>query len=103
MIKEPATADLPLKPALPARLPVAGGSARPYILLSIAAAVITISLKVSAFLLTDPGGFFSDAAESLITLVAGVAARAAVRGAERPADAEHRYGHTKAEYFSSGL
>jgi cation diffusion facilitator family transporter len=83
--------------------PGAGQSARAFILLSIGAAVITITLKVGAFLLTDSVGLFSDAAESLINLVAAVAALAALTVAERPPDAEHRYGHTKAEYFSSGL
>src|SRR4051812_24554617 len=77
-----------------------GGSARPYILLSIGAAVLTISLKFGAFLLTDSVGLFSDAAESVINLVAAVAALAAVTVAERPPDAAHRYGYTKAEYFS---
>ena len=71
--------------------------------MSIAAAVLTISLKFRAYLLTDSVGLFSDAAESVINLVAAVAALAAVTVAERPPDAEHRYGHTKAEYFSSGL
>ena len=81
----------PVLPAAPAPRPsLAGGSARPYILLSIGAAVLTISLKMAAFLLTDSVGLFSDAAESLINLVAAVAAFAAVTVAERPADAEHR-------------
>src|SRR5690242_20730259 len=80
--------------------PLAGtgfGSARSFMLLSVAAAVVTIGLKLTAFLLTDSVGLFSDAAESLINLIAALAALAALTVAERPADAEHAYGHTKAE------
>ena len=79
------------------------GSARSFMLLSVAAAVVTIGLKLGAFLLTDSVGLFSDAAESLINLIAALAALVALTVAERPADAEHAYGHTKAEYFSSAL
>ena len=100
----PARPGTTIPPSAAAAHPLpGGGSARPFILLSIGAAVLTISLKIGAFLLTDSVGLFSDAAESLINLVAAVAALAAVTVAERPPDAEHRYGHTKAEYFSSGL
>jgi cation diffusion facilitator family transporter len=78
-------------------------SPRSYVVLSIAAAVITIALKLTAFLLTDSVGLFSDAAESVINLIAALAAFWALTVAVRPPDEEHAYGHTKAEYFSSGL
>lgn len=78
-------------------------SPRTYILLSIAAAVITIVLKFGAFLLTGSVGLFSDAAESVINLVAALVAFWMLTVAARPPDEEHAYGHTKAEYFSSGL
>ena len=45
----------------------------------------------------------SDALESLVNLVAALAALVALWVAARPADKEHTYGHTKAEYFSSGF
>lgn len=45
----------------------------------------------------------SDALESLVNLVAAVVALRALSVASRPADEEHAYGHTKAEYFSSGF
>jgi len=79
------------------------GSARRYAVLSIAAAVITIGLKLGAYLLTGSVGLFSDAAESLVNLVAAVAALWALIYAARPPDEEHAFGHNKAEYFSSGL
>ena len=71
--------------------------------LSIIAAVVTIALKVGAYLLTGSVGLFSDAAESSINLVAAVGAFLALGTAARPPDEEHAYGHTKAEYFSSAL
>jgi cation diffusion facilitator family transporter len=79
------------------------GSARRYAVLSIAAAVITIGLKLGAYLLTGSVGLFSDAAESVVNLVAAVAALWALLYAARPPDEEHAFGHNKAEYFSSGL
>jgi cation diffusion facilitator family transporter len=71
--------------------------------LSIAAAVATISLKTVAWLLTGSVGLLSDAAESVVNLVAAVVAMAALRWATKPADEEHAYGHAKAEYFSAGF
>ena len=81
----------------------AGGSPRRYAMLSIAAAVLTIGLKLGAYLLTGSVGLFSDAAESVVNLVAAVAALWALIYASRPPDEEHAFGHNKAEYFSSGL
>jgi cation diffusion facilitator family transporter len=51
-----------------------GRSARRYAVLSIAAAVTTIGLKLGAYYLTGSVGLFSDAAESVVNLVAAVAA-----------------------------
>jgi cation diffusion facilitator family transporter len=69
--------------------------------LSICAAVVTISLKLAAYLITDSVGLLSDAAESVVNLVAAVVALIALTVAARPPDAEHQFGHTKAEYFSA--
>ena len=82
---------------------VGGWSARSYALLSIGAAVVTIGLKFGAFLLTGSVGLFSDAAESVVNLVAAVTALWALTLAARPPDEEHAFGHNKAEYFSSGM
>jgi len=80
-----------------------GGVARRYAWLSIAAAVVTIGLKLGAYYLTGSVGLFSDAAESVVNLVAALAALWALTLAMRPPDEEHAFGHNKAEYFSSGL
>src|SRR6476646_7284764 len=71
--------------------------------LSIAAALVTIALKVSAYQLTGSVGLLSDAAESLVNLVAAVVALIALRVAARPADEKHQFGHGKAEYFSAAI
>jgi cation diffusion facilitator family transporter len=74
-----------------------------YAWLSIGAAVVTIALKSGAYLLTDSVGLLSDAAESLVNLVAAIVALVALHVAARPADDNHHSGHGKAEYFSAGL
>lgn len=89
--------------------PDEGGAAAPpdrrrltrYAWLSVATAVATISLKAGAFLLTGSVGLLSDAAESVVNLVAAVVALIALTVAARPADPRHPFGHAKAEYFSA--
>ena len=71
--------------------------------LSIAAALVTITLKTVAWQLTGSVGLLSDAAESVVNLVAAVAVLIALRVAAMPADKNHHFGHAKAEYFSAAL
>jgi cation diffusion facilitator family transporter len=71
--------------------------------LSIGAAVLTIALKTVAYFLTGSVGLLSDALESIVNLVGGLMALAMLTIAARPADEDHAYGHSKAEYFSSGV
>jgi cation diffusion facilitator family transporter len=77
--------------------------ARSYAFLSIGAAIITITLKFGAYFLTNSVGLLSDAIESIVNLVAALVALWALTRAAQPADATHPFGHSKAEYFSSGL
>ena len=70
--------------------------------LSIGTAVLTISLKAVAYLLTGSVGLLSDALESGVNLVAAIMALVALTIAAQPPDDQHAYGHAKAEYFSSG-
>jgi cation diffusion facilitator family transporter len=74
-----------------------------YAWLSIAAALLTIGLKSTAYLLTGSVGLLSDAIESLVNLVAAAVVLVVLRIAMAPPDEEHEFGHGKAEYFSSGL
>jgi cation diffusion facilitator family transporter len=71
--------------------------------LSIAAAVVTITLKFVAWRITGSVGLLSDAAESVVNLVAAVAVLIALKVAAMPADKNHHFGHTKAEYFSAAV
>jgi len=71
--------------------------------LAIAAAVVTIALKVAAYLITGSVGLLSDAAESVVNLVAAFVALIALHVAAKPADDDHHYGHSKAEYFSAAV
>lgn len=76
---------------------------RRFAVASIAAAVLTIGLKLAAYFITGSVAILSDALESLVNLAAAVVALAALWVAALPADEEHAYGHSKAEYLSSGF
>lgn len=62
-----------------------------------------MGLKSSAWLLTGSVGFLSDAAESVVNLVAAIVALIVLHLAAQPPDEEHEYGHGKAEYFAAGV
>jgi cation diffusion facilitator family transporter len=89
----------------PAPAAVAGTTDSPtrYAALSVAAAVATIALKTAAWALTGSVGLLSDALESLVNLAGAVMALWMLRIATRPADEDHAYGHSKAEYFASAF
>jgi cation diffusion facilitator family transporter len=74
-----------------------------YAWLSIAAAVVTISMKSSAYFLTGSVGLLSDALESMVNLAAAVVALLVLMLITRPANDEFTFGYSKAEYFSSGF
>lgn len=80
-----------------------GESPARFAALSVVAAVATIALKTVAWALTGSVGLLSDAAESLVNLAGAVMALWMLRVAARPADEEHAYGHSKAEYFASAF
>ena len=70
---------------------------------SVIVAVTVLALKFVAWWLTGSVALFADALESVVNVAAALAALAAVRVSSRPADANHPYGHHKAEYFSAVL
>lgn len=72
-----------------------------FMYLSVAASVATIILKSLAAYLTGSVGLLSDALESVINLVAAVIGIGTLKLASRPPDAEHNFGHGRAEYFSA--
>jgi cation diffusion facilitator family transporter len=71
--------------------------------LSIAAAIATITLKTIAWQVTSSVGLLSDAVESIVNLVAAIAVLIALKVAAMPADKNHHFGHSKAEYFSAAI
>jgi len=84
------------------RSPMIDRSVLRFAWLSIAAALATMGLKAVAWAVTGSVGLLSDALESLVNLAGALMALAMLRIASRPADEDHPYGHSKAEYFSSG-
>lgn len=67
---------------------------------SIAVGVAVLALKFVAWWLTGSVALWSDALESLVNVATAVAAYAAIRYAAIPPDANHPFGHAKAEYFA---
>ncbi len=76
---------------------------RRLLMASVVVAVMTITLKTGAWWVTGSVGLLSDAMESFVNLASAIFALVMVTVAAQPPDAEHPYGHHKAEYFSSGF
>ena len=76
---------------------------RNFALLSIIAAVATITLKALAWWLTGSVGLLSDALEGTVNLAGAIVLLVVLGIAALPPDEEHAYGYTKAEYFASGF
>src|SRR5437870_713103 len=72
-------------------------------ILSLVTSVILLVAKFWAFRLTNSQAVFSDAMESIVNVVAAGLAVWVVRYARQPADADHPYGHGKAEFFSAAF
>ncbi|MGL4636362.1 MAG: cation diffusion facilitator family transporter [Beijerinckiaceae bacterium] len=70
---------------------------------SIAVGIAVLGLKMLAWWMTGSVALYSDAIESIINVVAAMAALYAVQLAQKPPDKEHPYGHHKAEYFAAVL
>src|SRR5690242_13414223 len=72
-------------------------------LLSVATAAVLVAIKVAAWLASGSVALLASTADSGLDLVASLVTFFAVRYAAAPPDAEHRYGHGKAEAFASLL
>ena len=64
---------------------------------------VVLVLKYLAYWVTGSIALYSDALESVINVATAIAAFIAVRISLTPADREHPYGHSKAEYLSAVL
>ncbi|MFZ1107149.1 MAG: cation diffusion facilitator family transporter [Rhodomicrobium sp.] len=74
-----------------------------YAIQSLGVALVVTLLKAAAYFVTGSIALLSDALESIINVVVAGAAYFALRVSETPPDAEHPFGHHKAEYFSAVL
>ena len=82
---------------------VSGVQVQTFLRLSVAVATATIAMKSAAWWVTDSVGLLSDAMESFVNLASALFSIVMVTIAQRPADDDHPFGHTKAEYFASGF
>jgi ferrous-iron efflux pump FieF len=70
-------------------------------LLSVATAAVLVVIKLAAWLASGSTALLASMADSGLDLIASLATAFAVRYAVAPPDAEHRFGHGKAEAFAS--
>ena len=63
--------------------------------------VTVLGLKLAAWQVTGSAALFSDAAETVVNVVASFVALFALRLSARPADSNHPYGHTKIEFIAA--
>ncbi len=63
--------------------------------------LLVLGIKLLAWRLTGSVALLSDALESIVNVVAAIAAFVAIVYAAKPADHDHQFGHHKAEYISA--
>lgn len=68
---------------------------------SILVGALVLALKGAAWWITGSAALYSDALETVVNVAASVVALVALHFAAKPADANHPYGHDKAEFFSA--
>jgi len=71
--------------------------------LSLAVAAVLLAAKVTAAVITGSSAVYSDAAESVVHLLAVCFASWALRLAHKPADETHHFGHDKVAFLSAGF
>lgn len=72
-------------------------------LASVGSAIVLLSLKTFLAASTGSLGILSEALHSTLDLIAAIITYLSVRVSDRPADADHTYGHGKVENFSAFL
>jgi cation diffusion facilitator family transporter len=68
---------------------------------SIILGLVVLGLKSAAWWLTGSAALYSDALESIVNVAGSAVALLALHFAAKPADANHPYGHEKAEFFAA--
>lgn len=71
--------------------------------LSVGAGFFMLGIKIAGYVLTGSTAILSDAAESVVHVVAVCFAAYSLRLSAKPADAGHLYGHAKISFFSAGF
>jgi len=71
--------------------------------ISLAVGISMFVFKIGAYLLTGSAAIFSDAAESVVHVLATSMALYSIILSSRPPDKSHPYGHGNVEYFSAGI
>jgi len=74
-----------------------------YFYISIIASFLVLGLKLTAWQLTQSVGLYSDAIESIANILTALFGLWMICLAQTPADTEHPYGHSKAEYFAGAF
>lgn len=68
---------------------------------SLLVGALALAIKALAYRITGSIALLSDVLESIVDVSTATAALISIRVAARPADADHPYGHHKAEFFSA--
>ncbi len=71
--------------------------------ISVVVGLLVFGAKITAYLLTSSSAIFSDAAESVVHVLATGLALFSLYYAAKPPDKNHLYGHGNIEYFSAGM
>ena len=96
------TSPQPTAPAAPAPAPAsAHDKITRLAAINIAVAAAVMGIKYVAYLVSGSVALYSDALESIVNVMTAIAALIAVRIAVKPADADHPFGHHKAEFFAA--
>ncbi|MBY0560919.1 cation diffusion facilitator family transporter [Hyphomicrobium sp.] len=69
--------------------------------INIAVALTVVTLKYIAYAVSGSVALFSDALESIVNVMTAIAAFSAIRLSAKPADADHPFGHYKAEFLAA--
>ena len=65
--------------------------------------VVLLAVKIGAAASTGSSAIYSDAAESVVNVLAALFAAYSLQLSRKPADENHHYGHEKAAYVSAGF
>ena len=74
-----------------------------YFYIAIVASFFVLGFKLLAWKLTQSVGLYSDAIESIANILTAFFGLWMISLAQTPADDEHPYGHSKAEYFAGAF